>query len=706
MFRRLSSVRLWNVVLFASSVWLSGRLVPVAGEEQPSAATPAKKVTYAEHVQPIFRAKCFGCHNLDKKSGGLDLTSYTALMQGGSSGTVVEPGDLTSSYLYDLVSHQSEPKMPPNQERMGDDLLTVIREWIEGGALENSSSTAKIKKPKFELALSSAPTGKPEGPPPMPERLSLQPVVHTARTTAVASLATNPWSPLVAVAGQKQVLLYHSDSLDLLGVLPFPEGVPHVLKFSQNGSLLLAAGGRGAFQGTAVVFDVKTGERVTEVGDEVDAVLGADLRADHTMVAIGSPSKMVRVYSTATGEKLYEIKKHTDWVTAVAFSPDGVLLATGDRNGGLHVWEADTGRPYLTLNGHTAMITGLSWRGDSNVLASASEDTTIKLWEMQNGSQVKNWGAHGGGTADVEFTRDGRLVSCGRDNTAKLWDQNGTAQRSFEAFGDLALRVTYCDETNRVIAGDWTGEIRVWNAADGTRVGQLSSNPLKLEDRLSAAAARLAAQQAEQQKLAAAANAAQQAAEKIQADLNAANQTAAQQQTLHAQATTALKQHQEAAAKLQEEQAAAEKAAADLQPAIAQLGEAAAKAQEAAAKAPEDKALADAAAALKTQLEQQQAELAAARKTAEDKKAAVAGVNAQITSAQKQIQDSAAALKAAQEQASALTAALKPAAEQAAAARQQAEAAAAAVANAQKEVARWTEALEFEKSRPKEVATN
>ena len=76
-------------------------------------------------------------------------------------------------------------------------------------------------------------------------------------------------------------------------------------------------------------------------------------------------------------------------------------------------------------------------------------------------------------------TRDGRLVSCGRDRVTKLWDQNGKQARAFEAFGDLALAVTYCDETGRVIAGDWTGEVRVWDSKDGKRLGDLSTNPPK-----------------------------------------------------------------------------------------------------------------------------------------------------------------------------------------------------------------------------------
>src|SRR5262249_34095936 len=267
--------------------------------------------------------------------------------------------------------------------------------------------------------------------------LTLEPVVKVSRASAVTALASSPWAPLVAVAGQRQVLLYNSDNLELLGVLPFPEGVPYVLKFSRNGSLLLAGGGRGGKSGRVVVWSVKTGERIMEVGEEYDSVLAADISADQSQIALGGPSKVIRIFSTKDGKLLHEIKKHTDWVTALEYSPDGVLLATGDRNGGLFVWEAFTAREYFSLRGHTGMITEVSWRDDSNVLASASEDPTVRLWEMENGGQVKSWGAHGGGTLAVRYGRGGRLVSTGRDRTTKVWDGNGGQQRVFEAFPDL-----------------------------------------------------------------------------------------------------------------------------------------------------------------------------------------------------------------------------------------------------------------------------
>src|SRR5262249_14849207 len=259
-----------------------------------------------------------------------------------------------------------------------------------------------------------------------------------------------------------------------------------------------------------------------EVGDEPDEVLAADISADQTQIALGGPSKMIRVYSTKDGSLVREIKKHTDWITALEFSPDGVLLATGDRNGGLFVWEAYTGREYFSLRGHTAAITEVSWRKDSNVLASASEDTTIRLWEMENGNAIKNWGAHGGGVQSVKYGPDGRIASCGRDKVARLWDGNGASQRTFEAQPDIALRVAFHHDSSRVITADWSGQIATYNAADGKVLGHLSANPPTLAERVELAQKEITTKEKALEQAKAAMTASQTATAKAETDLPAA----------------------------------------------------------------------------------------------------------------------------------------------------------------------------------------
>ncbi len=460
--------------------------VSVVAQEKAAAPAKEEKITYEQHILPIFREKCGSCHNSNDKKGDLVLDNYGLTMQGGASGEVVRAdGDASQSQLYLVIAHLAEPTMPPQQPKLPEEQRTLVRRWIEGGALENSGSKAKPKK-NTAMAKVEISNQRPAGPPPMPESLPIDPLLVASRGNGVTALAVNPWSPIAAVAGHKQIFLYNTQTLELEGVLPFPEGVAHILKFTRDGQWLMAGGGRGSHSGKVVLWELKTGKRIAEVGSEYDVVLAADISPDHTQVALGGPKKIVRVYDTSTGELLYEKNKHTDWITALEYSPDGVLLATADRSNGLVVWEAFTGREFYFLTGHTAPITDVSWAPDSNILASCSEDSTIRLWEMQNGNQVKNWGAHGGGVSAVEFTRDSRISSTGRDNQAKLWDRNGTAIRGFGGMSDLGMEVAFDSDADRILAGDLTGTIQVWNAKDGAVIGQLSTNPPSLTKRIEA----------------------------------------------------------------------------------------------------------------------------------------------------------------------------------------------------------------------------
>ncbi len=657
------------------------------GREANSQGT---KVTYDEHVLPVFKDKCITCHNPDKGSGGLSLNTYTGLMTGGASGEVIRPGDADNSRLFQLVSHRQQPHMPPKSPRLAAENLELLRQWIAGGALENAGSKPRqVDKPKTDVALAAVARGRPPGPPPMPPAgLAQEPIVQTARPNAITALTASPWAPLVAVGGQKQVLLYNTDTLDLLGVLPFPEGVPHILRFSRNGSLLLAGGGRGGHSGKVVVWSVTSGERIISLGDEADLVLAADISADQTQIALGGPGKVVRVYSTTDGKMLHEIKKHTDWIMAVEYSPDGVLLATADRGGALFVWESYTGREYLAIRGHTATVTELSWRADSNVLASACEDSNIRLWEMENGGQVKAWAGHPGGVQSVKFGHDGRIISAGRDRVVKIWDSNGAQQKAFEALPDIALRTAFTHDAARAIAGDWSGQVRVWTISDGKAAGTFSANPASVAVRLEAATKDLAARKAAHEQLVATAATSDAAAKKTTTELAAVQQTAA---LIAATAKTASERAgflKENLLKTNQAETAAKADATAREVASAAYAEAAAKIKQAAEKAKDNKRLAEESAKSQVLATQSAAELAAARKTVTDLGNTTIATQAQLTAAEQEAAEAAAAAPALNRSIQTWTAQAKAAAEKAAADKDLEGRGAAAVASTQTTVDR------------------
>ena len=224
--------------------------------------------------------------------------------------------------------------------------------------------------------------------------------------------------------------------MELAGVLPFPEGFPTAVRFSRNGSLVIAGGGIGAKLGHVVIWDVATGKRLTQVGDEFDTVLAADISPDQSLVALGGPGRLVKIYAVRDGTLLHKMKKHTDWVTAISFTPDGKHLVSGDRAGGLAVWDSE-GREEQSISAHTAGITGIACQG--GLVASASEDGTVKLWDIGEGKERKSWHAHDGGVRSIAFSADGHLVTSGRDRLVRLWDANGGQIKQFGPLADIGM---------------------------------------------------------------------------------------------------------------------------------------------------------------------------------------------------------------------------------------------------------------------------
>ena len=492
---------------------------------QPS----AKKINYQDHILPFFQDKCVACHNQDKKSSGVILNSYSKVIEGGSSGIIVKAGNPEGSSLFQMVAHKSEPFMPPKSPKVADTSIVMLEKWIKEGLLETADGKAlALNKPTTDIALGTVRRGKPDGPPPMPEKpLPLDPLVVTLKGNAVIGLAASPWAPLLAVGGQKQIVLYNTDTMEYLGVIPFPDGFPTVLKFSRNGGFLLAGGGRGGKNGSATLFNIKTGLKVLTVGQESDAVLAADISPDQTQIALGGPSKVVRVYSTVDGKLLHEIKKHTDWITSIEYSPDGVLFASGDRSGNLFVWESHNGKEYFTLKGHTNYINNLSWRADGNMLASVSEDASLKLWEVENGTLVKSIPAHAGGAQGLVFHRDGTIVTSGRDKTSKSWKSDGTAILTMEPLTDLALRVAVSHDAVFAFVGDWNGNVAAYKLADGKKVDVLPSNPPSLKDRVELSAKEIVLLREQLSKISAELTTAKTQDAKLQGDLAAVQKSLA-----------------------------------------------------------------------------------------------------------------------------------------------------------------------------------
>jgi mono/diheme cytochrome c family protein len=89
---------------------------------------------FKKHVRPVLVTQCLKCHGGDAVESEFDLSDRDKLLRGGSSGTVAEPGKAKSGRLYERITHARKPGMPFKGEKLPDETIARIAEWIDLGA--------------------------------------------------------------------------------------------------------------------------------------------------------------------------------------------------------------------------------------------------------------------------------------------------------------------------------------------------------------------------------------------------------------------------------------------------------------------------------------------------------------------------------------------------------------------------------------------
>src|ERR1035438_486657 len=104
-----------------------------------------------------------------------------------------------------LAREEGVPQMPLGGPKLPDADINIVREWIQGGVLENAKS--KPQGPETQ-SLDFKPTSlnKPADAA-MPGTLPALNLPEPSRPHPVTALAASPWAPLLAVAGHERIYL-------------------------------------------------------------------------------------------------------------------------------------------------------------------------------------------------------------------------------------------------------------------------------------------------------------------------------------------------------------------------------------------------------------------------------------------------------------------------------------------------------------------
>src|SRR5208282_5289139 len=122
-------------------------LTQAAPAQVPTQAVSPDDLQFFEaKIRPVLADNCYKCHSrlADKIKGGLMLDTREGMLHGGDTGPAVVPGKPEDSLIIDAISYKdADLQMPPKGDKLSDQEVSDITDWIRRGAFDPRSLVVK-----------------------------------------------------------------------------------------------------------------------------------------------------------------------------------------------------------------------------------------------------------------------------------------------------------------------------------------------------------------------------------------------------------------------------------------------------------------------------------------------------------------------------------------------------------------------------------
>jgi WD40 repeat protein len=181
----------------------------------------------------------------------------------------------------------------------------------------------------------------------------------------------------------------------------------------------------GSWDGTAIVWNVKTGETILEIKTGHECVHTVKYSPDNTQIATGGynvDDYAAKIWDAKTGELIATLDH--DWqVFSLAWTSDGKKLITASC-GPISIFDTATWEQTGTLDGHTDWVNAISLPCN-RLLASASDDNTARIWNLDTNLPVGPPLQHKDWVHSPAFSANGQVLvtGCSKGDTY-TWNVN------------------------------------------------------------------------------------------------------------------------------------------------------------------------------------------------------------------------------------------------------------------------------------------
>ena len=261
----------------------------------------------------------------------------------------------------------------------------------------------------------------------------------------------------------------------LIGQVRHPGGIEN-LKFSTDGQSFAT----GGTTGTVLVWSSASGQLLTNMPAHVGKVKDFHyLTESNRFVTLGEDG-ILKIWNAQTGAVLTIAQASHGFVTYTALSPDGNQLATFSRadrtvdlfaenlDPALKVWNLNETGPTISFgNNITATWTFFDERKSKVLFASKASPSTI--WDTMTGRRLSEIPAYDGRSM-VSFNIDGSAVAMSQG----VFDvATGQQKIRFAGHAKTAHSVAWSRDGKLVASGS-ENSVRIWDVAKGTLLHDLS----------------------------------------------------------------------------------------------------------------------------------------------------------------------------------------------------------------------------------------
>jgi WD40 repeat protein/serine/threonine protein kinase len=305
----------------------------------------------------------------------------------------------------------------------------------------------------------------------------------------IYSVALSPNGNWLVTAGDhvdRPLQMWNAATGELHRVLEGHEGPVTTAQFSHDGKLLLT----GSYDKTARVWNVDTGEEVKKLVGHTWWIWDAGFSPDDRQIVTASQDGTVLVWSVADGQRSDPFRGHRGPVYTATFSPNGKSIASAGNDRRILLWDPSDLKPFdyealaannkvplqdfAEMQGHTAAVRRVQYSANGKQLLSCGHDNTVRLWDIAERQLVKTLRGHDSWVRDCTFSPDGEFVlSAGHDKRAKLWTIDGYEEyrvlrgRIMRGHRDDILSAGISTDGNTIVTASRDRTARTWDAATG-----------------------------------------------------------------------------------------------------------------------------------------------------------------------------------------------------------------------------------------------